>query len=57
MTRISKKKNSPDHTLRIIPLGGLGEVGMNCMVIEHGDEAVIIDNTSSTTWSASAPSS
>jgi len=30
-------------TLRIIPLGGLGEIGMNLMVIEYGDDAVVVD--------------
>ena len=30
-------------TLRIIPLGGLGEIGMNLMVYEYGDEAIIVD--------------
>ncbi len=30
-------------TLRIIPLGGLGEIGMNLMVYEAGDEAIIVD--------------
>ena len=29
--------------LRIIPLGGLGEIGMNLMVYECGDEAIIVD--------------
>ena len=29
--------------LRIIPLGGLGEVGKNMTVYEHGDELVIVD--------------
>src|SRR5438105_13379151 len=32
----------PD-VLRIIPLGGLGEVGKNMMVYEIGDEAIVID--------------
>ena len=29
--------------LRIVPLGGLGEFGMNCMVVERGEDAVMID--------------
>jgi ribonuclease J len=29
--------------LRIIPLGGLGEIGMNMMVFEYGETIVIID--------------
>ena len=29
--------------VRIIPLGGLGEVGMNCMVVESGDDRVVVD--------------
>ncbi|HET7435873.1 MAG TPA: ribonuclease J [Thermoanaerobaculia bacterium] len=29
--------------LRIIPLGGLGEIGMNCMIYEYGDEAILVD--------------
>ena len=32
-----------DQTLRIIPLGGLGEVGKNMMVYEIGGEIVIVD--------------
>jgi ribonuclease J len=30
-------------TLRIIPLGGLGEIGMNLMVYEYGEEAIVVD--------------
>jgi ribonuclease J len=33
----------PDGTLRIIPLGGLGEVGKNMMVYESGDDAIVVD--------------
>ena len=29
--------------LRVIPLGGLSEIGMNLMVYEYGDAAVIVD--------------
>ncbi len=29
--------------LRFIPLGGLGEIGMNCMAIEHGETRILID--------------
>lgn len=30
-------------TLRIIPLGGLGEIGMNCLIIESPEEIIVID--------------
>ena len=30
-------------TLRIIPLGGLGEIGMNLMVFEYGDAIIVVD--------------
>jgi ribonuclease J len=30
-------------TLRIIPLGGLGEIGMNLMIYEAGQDAIIVD--------------
>ena len=29
--------------VRIIPLGGLGEIGMNCMVLESPEEIIIVD--------------
>jgi ribonuclease J len=32
-----------DRKLRIIPLGGLGEFGMNCMAMQFGDDIVVID--------------
>jgi ribonuclease J len=32
-----------DQTLRIIPLGGLGEVGRNMMVYEYGGQILVVD--------------
>jgi len=32
-----------DKKLRIVPLGGLGEIGRNMLVIEYGEQSVIID--------------
>jgi ribonuclease J len=32
-----------DERLRIIPLGGLGEIGMNLMVYECGGDAIVVD--------------
>jgi len=31
------------HKLKIIPLGGLGEIGLNMMVFEYGDTMFIVD--------------
>jgi ribonuclease J len=32
-----------DKKLQIIPLGGLGEFGMNCMAIRYGDDIIVVD--------------
>jgi ribonuclease J len=31
------------ESLRIVPIGGLGEIGKNMTVIEYGEEAIIVD--------------
>jgi ribonuclease J len=35
--------NSNGNKLRIIPLGGLGEIGMNMMAFEFGDDIIVVD--------------
>ena len=32
------------ENVRLIPLGGLGEVGKNMMVVEYGDDIIVIDS-------------
>lgn len=32
-----------DPEILIVPLGGLGEIGMNCMAIESTDEIIVVD--------------
>ena len=29
--------------VRIVPMGGLGEFGLNMMLIEYGDDAIAVD--------------
>ena len=47
MAKNNKKnnKNAPLNTekVKIIPLGGLGEIGRNMTVIEYDDEMIVID--------------
>ncbi|HON16224.1 MAG TPA: ribonuclease J [Spirochaetota bacterium] len=37
------KENYKDSTVKIIPLGGLGAIGKNIMLLEQGDDIIIID--------------
>ncbi|HVG22919.1 MAG TPA: ribonuclease J [Thermoanaerobaculia bacterium] len=42
-TTSNPQSATSNTTLRVIPLGGLGEIGMNLMVYECGDEAILVD--------------
>lgn len=33
-----------NEKLRVLPLGGLGEIGRNCLVLESGDDLLIVDS-------------
>ena len=33
----------PSHKLHLVPLGGLGEFGMNCLAMRWGDDIIVID--------------
>ncbi|GMR05062.1 MAG: ribonuclease J [Thermodesulfobacteriota bacterium] len=35
--------NEEKQRLRLIPLGGLGEIGLNMMAVEYGDTIIVID--------------
>lgn len=43
MTAFPASRPLPDHPLRILPLGGLGEIGKNMMVLECGEDIIIVD--------------
>ena len=43
MTTRRRRSSSRKPALQIIPLGGLGEFGLNCVVIEYGDDALVVD--------------
>src|SRR5687767_9814252 len=40
---ILNPQSSIQNSLRVVPLGGLGEIGMNLMVYEYGDDAILVD--------------
>jgi ribonuclease J len=33
----------PDQKLQLVPLGGLGEFGMNSMAVRYGDDIIVVD--------------
>jgi len=33
-----------ENVLRVLPLGGLGEIGRNCLVLEYGEDLLVIDS-------------
>ncbi len=37
-------ENQAEAVLKLIPLGGLGEIGLNMMVLEYGDTILLIDS-------------
>ena len=38
-----KRAMTDPNTLRVIPLGGLGEIGRNMMLLEYGDDIIAVD--------------
>lgn len=40
---MSNESHANQPLLRVIPLGGLGSIGKNMMVIESGDDIIIVD--------------
>ena len=43
-TRAGGKNSFPDTKLRVMSLGGLGEIGKNMTVLEWGDDIIVIDS-------------
>lgn len=40
---MNRKSNKTKHLLKIIPLGGVGEIGKNMTVLEYEDDILIVD--------------
>lgn len=43
---MAKSHTSTQPKLRIVPLGGLGEIGKNMTVFELGNDAIVVDRKS-----------
>src|SRR3972149_5339900 len=43
MSKKGNKEKSVSNTLRIVPLGGLGEIGKNMTVFEYGGDILVVD--------------
>jgi ribonuclease J len=43
LCRVVPSAVMPKGKLQLIPLGGLGEFGMNCMVVRYGDDIIVVD--------------
>jgi len=35
--------DNTEHAIKVIPLGGLGEIGLNMMCMEYGDSIIVVD--------------
>jgi ribonuclease J len=42
-TLSSQKAPPPPGVLRLVPLGGLGEIGMNCLALEQEEGLIVVD--------------
>ena len=40
----SAERNGSRRPVRVVPLGGLGEIGKNMTVVEYGDDIIIVDS-------------
>ncbi|MBH23637.1 MAG: ribonuclease J [Myxococcales bacterium] len=43
MSQNNKKSDNSEYKVRFMPIGGLGEVGMNCMIVDLNGERIMID--------------
>ena len=43
MSKKSDIRSAPEGVLKVIPLGGLGEIGKNMTVFEYGEDIIVVD--------------